>query len=241
LISIIISNISSLGLWLIVWAWFSNLFLFLLSVDVSIFLLVSALVVLLLFLIYLLKRLKGQKTENGKLKQENKVLQVENEKLLRERSDAEKVLRTTQVNLVKVSKSNKDKENLLQKIDKKITKFIDAKPSSSSRAFADLARMLKSQDDSEQVAFQIHMDELNQQFTDRLKANFPQLTLNDLRLCTYIKTGIATREIAKMTNVLPSSINVSRSRLRKKLELESKEDLYTFSFWIHGIMLCTYR
>jgi len=190
LISIIISNISSLGLWLIVWAWFSNLFLFLLSVDVSIFLLVSALVVLLLFLIYLLKRLKGQKTENGKLKQENKVLQ--------------------------------------EKIDKKITKFIDAKPSSSSRAFADLARMLKSQDDSEQVAFQIHMDELNQQFTDRLKANFPQLTLNDLRLCTYIKTGIATREIAKMTNVLPSSINVSRSRLRKKLELESKEDLYTF-------------
>jgi DNA-binding NarL/FixJ family response regulator len=50
----------------------------------------------------------------------------------------------------------------------------------------------------------------------------------DLRLCTYIKTGLSTREIAEMMHVLPSSINVSRSRLRKKLKLNAKEDLYTF-------------
>ena len=72
------------------------------------------------------------------------------------------------------------------------------------------------------------MDELNQAFTQQLKSNYPSLTMYDLRLCTYIKTGLSTREIAEMMHVLPSSINVSRSRLRKKLNLNAKDDLYSF-------------
>jgi len=179
-------------------------------------------------LLYFVKLKNRSEAELSSSKNEIKALKEENEKLLRERTDAEKVLRTTQVNLVKVSKSNKDKENLLDKLNTKLTELMTEKSTQNISGYKDLTRILKSQNDNEQAAFQIHMDELNQKFTDRLKSNYNNLTLNDLRLCTYIKTGISTREIAKMTNVLPSSINVSRSRLRKKLELESKEDLFTF-------------
>ncbi|MEM9260926.1 MAG: LuxR C-terminal-related transcriptional regulator, partial [Bacteroidota bacterium] len=77
-------------------------------------------------------------------------------------------------------------------------------------------------------SFSIQMEELHQNFLTNLNARYPELTTYDLRLCAYLKSGLSTREIADLLNVLPSSVNVSRSRLRKKLQLGSKDDLYKF-------------
>jgi DNA-binding CsgD family transcriptional regulator len=47
-------------------------------------------------------------------------------------------------------------------------------------------------------------------------------------MCAYLKIGLNSKEIADIFQVLPSSINVSRYRLRKKLNLSQEEDLYEF-------------
>ncbi|MEL7161870.1 MAG: LuxR C-terminal-related transcriptional regulator, partial [Bacteroidota bacterium] len=69
---------------------------------------------------------------------------------------------------------------------------------------------------------------LNQEFLATLRQRFPELTTYDSRLCLYLRIGLSSREIADILNVLPSSVNVSRSRLRKKLGLDSGEDLQKF-------------
>ena len=55
------------------------------------------------------------------------------------------------------------------------------------------------------------------QFQDRLKARYPGLTAYDLRLCTYLKANLSTKEIATLLNITPDSVKKAKHRLRKKL------------------------
>ena len=72
------------------------------------------------------------------------------------------------------------------------------------------------------------MDDLHQEYIHKLEEKFPNLSRNDLRMCAYIKIGMDTKEIANILNVKPSSAYISRSRLRKKLNLDVEEDLFKF-------------
>ncbi|MEM9545734.1 MAG: triple tyrosine motif-containing protein [Bacteroidota bacterium] len=141
--------------------------------------------------------------------------------------ELEKELRSTKIQLVIKAKDDEDKKRLIERLTEKLRKMQNNEAGKGMK-MKELFRLIDSHQDRESNTFQIHMDELNQVFTQKLKTEFPSLTMYDLRLCTYIKMGLSTREIAEMMHVLPSSINVSRSRLRKKLGLEAKEDLFSF-------------
>jgi AraC family chitin signaling transcriptional activator len=54
------------------------------------------------------------------------------------------------------------------------------------------------------------------------------ISIHDLRLCAYLKIGMNSKEIAEVMNIQPSSAFVSRSRLRKKLNLRVDEDINSF-------------
>jgi DNA-binding CsgD family transcriptional regulator len=147
--------------------------------------------------------------------------------LEKEKNDLEKELRSTKIQLVIKAKESEDKDRILQELGEKLWKMQES-DSVSSIKWKEIFRILESHKQKENNTFQIQMDELNQEFTQKLKNSFPALTMYDLRLCTYIKTGLSTKEISEMMNVLPSSINVSRSRLRRKLDLDVKDDLFSF-------------
>ena len=139
----------------------------------------------------------------------------------------EKELQSLKLQLFVKGKEGEDKSRLIESIEEKLRK-IQGNTSLYKMNLNEIIRMIDTHKEKRTDTFKIHLDEVNQQFTQRLKAQFPLLTLYDLRLCTYIKTGLSTREIAEMMHVLPSSINVSRSRLRKKLNLDVKDDLFSF-------------
>ena len=65
-------------------------------------------------------------------------------------------------------------------------------------------------------------------FFAKLKEINPDLTENDLRLCTYISIGMRAKEIAQQLSVTPDSVNTARYRLRKKLNLKPDEKLDDF-------------
>ena len=94
--------------------------------------------------------------------------------------------------------------------------------------WAEIKRLLDMYLETDDKTFEIQIDELHQEMFKKLRAQFPDLSLYDLRLCAYLKIGLNSKEISEMLKVLPSSINVSRSRLRKKLNLQHDEDLYGF-------------
>ena len=57
-------------------------------------------------------------------------------------------------------------------------------------------------------------------FQDELKQRYPNLTAYDLRLCTYLKANLSTKEIATLLNITPDSVKKAKHRLRKKLDID---------------------
>lgn len=60
-------------------------------------------------------------------------------------------------------------------------------------------------------------------FFPDLLSTHPDLTNNERRLCAFLKIDLSTREIAKLTGQTIRAIELSRIRLRKKLQLTNSE------------------
>lgn len=58
---------------------------------------------------------------------------------------------------------------------------------------------------------------VNPEFYTKLMENFPDLTQNEKRICAFIKLNMTTKEISTITGQTPHSINVARTRLRRKI------------------------
>lgn len=58
-----------------------------------------------------------------------------------------------------------------------------------------------------------------QGFFRRLKEKHPDLTPNDLRLCSYLRMNFTTKEIAHLLNISGRGVEIGRYRLRKKMNL----------------------
>lgn len=80
--------------------------------------------------------------------------------------------------------------------------------------------------DNGMMAFQNNVNEINSQFLRRLQDKYPELTQNEKELCLLIKLKLSSKEIAAMKNITFESVNVLRSRLRKKMNLDVRDDLY---------------
>ena len=74
-------------------------------------------------------------------------------------------------------------------------------------------------------ALERSLSELDKQFVSRLMKRFPTLSNYDVRLVTFIRLGMTSQEIASILNITMSSLHKSRYRLRKKLGLETGNDL----------------
>jgi hypothetical protein len=154
-------------------------------------------------------------------------LQVEQEKLLIQYGQVKDQLKDKTIELAKKAKENEDKNRLLLSLK---DKCFDAKenPSISKQKLNEMHRLMDAYLSLDDRTFEIQMDELHQVFFKNLKKKFPDLSTNDLRLCAYLKIGLSSKEISDILNIQPSSIFISRSRLRKKLNLAADEDLYGF-------------
>lgn len=72
------------------------------------------------------------------------------------------------------------------------------------------------------------MMEIDSYFYKRLLADYPDLTKNELRLCAFLRLNLSSKEISSITQQTPHSITVARSRVRKKIGLETNEKLTNF-------------
>jgi len=71
--------------------------------------------------------------------------------------------------------------------------------------------------------FEIRFLQVHQNFYDNLIMEFPDLSTNEKRLAAFLRLDFSTKEISSITNQSPHSINIARTRLRKKLGLVNKD------------------
>lgn len=77
----------------------------------------------------------------------------------------------------------------------------------------------KSMEDFDYYFVQTHPD-----FYEHLRADFPNLTPYELRLCAYLKLNLSTKDIATISNISFDSARVARYRLRKTLGINGRDE-----------------
>lgn len=122
------------------------------------------------------------------------------------------------------------KNELILKIHQIIDDFYNK---NTNKAIAPLHQkinvMLNSVDTEEDwKTFLIKFEQKHTDFFKKLKNLYPQLTSNDLRLCACIKLNLDIKETASLMNLSTRAIENNRYRLRKKLNLQSSDNLYDF-------------
>ncbi len=73
--------------------------------------------------------------------------------------------------------------------------------------------------------FQNKVDVAYSDFFHNLKQKHPELTNNEKRLCALLRLNLSTKEIATLNNISVKAVEMSRYRLRKKCNLENKNNL----------------
>jgi ligand-binding sensor domain-containing protein/DNA-binding CsgD family transcriptional regulator len=76
--------------------------------------------------------------------------------------------------------------------------------------------------------FALYFDQVHNNFLTILKTKFPQLSPTDLKLCAYLRLNLSSKEIAQILNISLKGVEVSRYRIRKKLNLSTETNLYDF-------------
>lgn len=72
------------------------------------------------------------------------------------------------------------------------------------------------------------LKEMDKVFIKNVEARYPQLSKNDIRLMCLIRMGMASGEISRLLNITMDSLHKSRYRLRKKLGLQTGQELEVF-------------
>lgn len=85
---------------------------------------------------------------------------------------------------------------------------------------------LKMDDDWDK--FKKHFDDVHAGFFKRLKETFPLLTPKDLKVCAYLRMNLSTKEIAQLLNISIRGVEMSRYRLRKKMNLDKDVNLIEY-------------
>ena len=111
---------------------------------------------------------------------------------------------------------------------------IDAMKGSSGRQrakyLADLENEINNKIwiDEDAKSIQDKIDTLSSAFYEKLNSQFNNLSKTDIKLCALIRMNIDNKQIAILQNISPSSVKMSRYRLRKKLNLSQDQDLNKF-------------
>lgn len=162
--------------------------------------------------------------ELERAKTESEIVTLKNEKLEADIHFKNSELASSAMHLVK-------KGELLTKIKAELSQII--KGLNSNLVSAELKKMIRALDeddhmDDEWENFTKHFDKVHSDFLVALKEKHPTITPNEIKLSAYLRMNLSTKEIAQLMNISVRGVEISRYRLRKKLNLTSDINLFDY-------------
>lgn len=161
---------------------------------------------------------------------EQEIIKLRNEKLQAEieRKNTEFDLKKKELASVALQITHKNEilnqmKKSLAEISEKVTREVQK----------DMKNIIKSIEEETKIdedweQFKKHFDQVHGSFFKRLRKQYSNLTPKDLKLCAYLRMNLSTKEIAPLMNISVRGVEISRYRLRKKLGIESNENLIDF-------------
>ncbi|RZK76407.1 MAG: transcriptional regulator, partial [Pedobacter sp.] len=157
-------------------------------------------------------------------KSEKEIVKLKNEKLEAEIAARNSELASTAMHLVQ-------KAELLTKIKDELNKLNKGIHDEEQQSdIKRIVRLLTSEEKADESweQFAIYFDKVHTDFLMHLKSAFPGITNNDLRLSAFLKMNLSTKEIAQLMKISPRGVEISRYRLRKKIQIPGEVSLFEF-------------
>ena len=157
-------------------------------------------------------------------KTESELIGLRNEKLEVEINFKNSELASSAMHLVK-------KGELLTKVKADLNQVM--KQLDNPHAIGELKKMIRSLSDDDNMDkewenFTKHFDKVHSDFVVGLKEKHSSITNNEVKLCAYLRMNLSTKEIAQLMNISVRGVEISRYRLRKKLEITSEINLFNY-------------
>ena len=152
--------------------------------------------------------------ELKELENKQQLMRFNNDKLRQDIENKNRELGISTMSLIK-------KNELLNNLKTELKKNIDIK--SIKQIVKIIDKNINNTDDWN--LFEEAFNHADKDFLKKIKELHPSLTSNDLRMCTYLRLNLSSKEIAPLLNISPRSVEVKRYRLRKKMGLSHESSL----------------
>ena len=162
--------------------------------------------------------------ELEKTRAESELISVKSQNLETEIQFKNSELASTAMHLVKkgelITRLKTELNQLIRRVD-------------VSTAQTEVKKMIKQLEEDDQIdqewdQFAKHFDKVHSDFVMQLKTKHPDISPNEVKLCSYLRMNLSSKEIAQLLNISLRGVEISRYRLRKKLNLQGGENLFDY-------------
>jgi len=153
-----------------------------------------------------------------RIQNEKDIVKLKNDQLKKDFKNKSNELAAATMSIIK-------KNELLTRVKKQL---LDATGNNETtkQIITLIDRNLNQNDDWE--LFKDAFNNADRKFLKKLNKAHPNLSPNEIRLCSYLRLNLSSKEIAGLFNISPRSIEIKRYRLRKKLNLNHEENLVNY-------------
>jgi ligand-binding sensor domain-containing protein len=158
------------------------------------------------------------------LEKEKEMIRLRNEKLRNDMKHKEKELASSTMHIL-------HKNDFLIKIKDELQKArkTDGQEVFDKKINSVIRQIDRDIDhDAHWEIFEKHLEQVHEDFLNRLNAEHNELTAREMRLAAYLRMNMTSKEIASLMNITPRAVENNRYKLRKKLNLEQGDNLVDY-------------
>lgn len=164
-------------------------------------------------------------TQNEKIRKQENIISIKNEQSLKQELDYKnRQLTSLSLSAVKQSES-------LDIISQQLSQLVNRhniKLSTKTKLEEILQNLRPHKSEKEWDEFQSYFEEVHPSFYENLLNCAPDLSLNEQKICAYLRLGMNTKDIASITFRQLRSVESTRFRIRKKLGLTANQSLFEY-------------
>lgn len=168
--------------------------------------------------------------QEARLTDKVKVSELEQAKKEAENTLLEEKVQHKQRELASLTLQMAQKNDALQELEQNIRKSLHGSKEFSKESVREILNLIGNQKtiDKDWNTFKAHFEQVHTSFFDKLRTKHPDLSQTEEKHSAYIRMGLSTKEIARLMNISPSSVQVARYRLKKKLAPGKDTDIYQY-------------
>ena len=159
---------------------------------------------------------------------ENEIIALKNLQLEYELKHKSQDLANTTMTILRKNEMLQEMNKYLDTIEEQLAQNLDSTKIKKQiqTIQKDISQNIET--DSNWSKFQDNFDLVYDHFLKRLGNEYPNLSQNDKKICAYLHMNLTSKEIAPLVNTTYQSVEMTRHRLRKKLNLARDVNLTNF-------------